>query len=125
PSSSRPEGAGCVVPNRGLLDRYGTVVLVAVGPWPAIANFFSGGCRMRPGSLMTILLRGFESTIVIAVGLVLAMAVVIAVAELYLLIFDDVRSGLSLETLNSVQEGLQNVFGAVLLVLLGLELIDT
>jgi len=74
---------------------------------------------------MTMLLRGFESTIVVAVGLVLAVAVVIAVAELYLLLFDDVRPGLSIETLNSLQEGLQNVFGAVLLVLLGLELIDT
>jgi uncharacterized membrane protein (DUF373 family) len=74
---------------------------------------------------MTILLRGFESTIVVAVGLVLAVAVAVAVAELYLLIFDSVRPGLSLETLTSLQEGLQNVFGAVLLVLLGLELIDT
>jgi uncharacterized membrane protein (DUF373 family) len=74
---------------------------------------------------MAILLRGFESTVVVAVGLVLALAVAIAVAELYLLIFESVRTGLSLESLNSLQEGLQNVFGAVLLVLLGLELIDT
>jgi uncharacterized membrane protein (DUF373 family) len=74
---------------------------------------------------LTILLRGFESTVVVAVGLVLGVAVAIAVAELYLLIFDSVRTGLSLESLNSLQEGLQNVFGAVLLVLLGLELIDT
>jgi uncharacterized membrane protein (DUF373 family) len=74
---------------------------------------------------MAILLRGFESTVVVAVGLVLAVAVAIAVAELYLLIFESVRTGLSLESLTSLQEGLQNVFGAVLLVLLGLELIDT
>jgi uncharacterized membrane protein (DUF373 family) len=74
---------------------------------------------------MTILLRGFESAVVVAVGLVLAMTVVVAVVELYLLLFDDLRPGLSIETLNSLQEGLQSVFGAVLLVLLGLELIDT
>jgi uncharacterized membrane protein (DUF373 family) len=74
---------------------------------------------------MTVLLRGFESTVVIAVGLVLAVAVAVAVAELYLLIFESVRMGFSAETVNSLQEGLQNVFGAVLLVLLGLELIDT
>jgi uncharacterized membrane protein (DUF373 family) len=74
---------------------------------------------------MTILLRGFESTIVVAVGLVLAVAVAAAVVELYLLLFDDLRPGISLESLSSVQEGLQKVFGAVLLVLLGLELIDT
>ena len=80
---------------------------------------------MRPGSLMTVLVRGFESIVVIAVGLVLAVAVAIAVAELYLLFFDSIRMGLSAETVNSLQEGLQNVFGAVLLVLLGLELIDT
>src|SRR6476469_9291158 len=80
---------------------------------------------MERTSPMTMLLRGFESTVVVAVGLVLAAAVAVAVAELYLLIFDSVRTGLSLESLNSLQEGLQNVFGAVLLVLLGLELIDT
>jgi uncharacterized membrane protein (DUF373 family) len=80
---------------------------------------------MERASVVTILLRGFESAVVVAVGLVLAVTVAIAVAELYLLIFDSVRTGLSLESLNSLQEGLQNVFGAVLLVLLGLELIDT
>jgi uncharacterized membrane protein (DUF373 family) len=80
---------------------------------------------MRHTSIVTILLRGVESTIVVAVGLVLAAAVVVAVAELYLLLLDDLRPGISLETLNSLQEGLQSVFGAVLLVLLGLELIDT
>ena len=80
---------------------------------------------MRHKSFATILLRGFESVIVVSVGLVLAVAVAVAVVEIYLLLFDDLRPGLSIETLNSLQEGLQNVFGAVLLVLLGLELIDT
>lgn len=80
---------------------------------------------MRHTSFATILLRGFESLVVVAVGLVLAVTVAVAVVELYLLLFEDLRLGISIETLNSLQEGLQNVFGAVLLVLLGLELIDT
>src|SRR6185369_16274748 len=80
---------------------------------------------MRHTSLATMLLRGFESVVVVAVGLVLAVTVAVAVVELYLLLFEDLRLGISIETLNSLQEGLQSVFGSVLLVLLGLELIDT
>jgi uncharacterized membrane protein (DUF373 family) len=63
---------------------------------------------------------------VVAVGLLLALSVAIAVLVLYVLFFYGVRTGLAtLETVSGVQLALQNVFGGVLLVLLGLELIDT
>ena len=80
---------------------------------------------MRDSTLTARLLRGFETTVVVAVGFLLALAVAIAVLELYLLIFESIRDGLSLDSLSHLQEALQNVFGGVLLVLLGLELIDT
>jgi uncharacterized membrane protein (DUF373 family) len=80
---------------------------------------------MNRSTLAVTLLRGFETTVVIAVGVLLAVAVAIAVLELFLLIFESIHDGLSLESLSSLQEALQNVFGGVLLVLLGLELIDT
>jgi uncharacterized membrane protein (DUF373 family) len=63
---------------------------------------------------------------VVAVGLLLAVAVAIAVVVLYVLIFSGLRANIaSLESLSTLQLALQNVFGGVLLVLLGLELIDT
>jgi len=80
---------------------------------------------MKDNSFTATILRAFETTVVVAVGILLAVAVGIAVLELFLLIFGSIHDGLSLETLSSLQEALQNVFGGVLLVLLGLELIDT
>jgi uncharacterized membrane protein (DUF373 family) len=72
------------------------------------------------------ILRGFETTVVVMVGLLLAVTVAIAVAMLYVLLFTGLRDGLaSVESVGNLQVALQNVFGGVLLVLLGLELIDT
>jgi uncharacterized membrane protein (DUF373 family) len=72
------------------------------------------------------IMRGFETTVVIMVGLLLAVAVAIAVVVLYVLLFSGLRNGFpSVESVGSLQVALQNVFGGVLLVLLGLELIDT
>jgi uncharacterized membrane protein (DUF373 family) len=60
------------------------------------------------------------------VGLLLAVTVAIAVVVLYVLLFTGLRTGLSsVESISGLQVALQNVFGGVLLVLLGLELIDT
>ena len=72
-------------------------------------------------------LRTFETTVVVMVGLLLALAVAIAVVVLYLALFAALSTGLgpTLESAGGLQVALQNVFGGVLLVLLGLELIDT
>src|SRR5262245_55263046 len=81
---------------------------------------------MDEGSLRTRILRGFEIVVVSAVGLLLALSVAAAVAVLYALFFDGLRGGLAgLQSIGGMQSALQNVFGGVLLVLLGLELIDT
>ena len=73
------------------------------------------------------ILRTFETTVVVLVGLLLAVAVAIAVVVLYVGLFAALRVGLAatLESAGGLQVALQNVFGGVLLVLLGLELIDT
>jgi uncharacterized membrane protein (DUF373 family) len=72
------------------------------------------------------ILRGFETTVVVMVGLLLAVTVAIAVVMLYVLLFTGLREGVtSIESVGTLQVALQNVFGGVLLVLLGLELIDT
>jgi uncharacterized membrane protein (DUF373 family) len=82
---------------------------------------------MDNASRMGTLLRGFETTVVVLVGLLLAVAVAIAVVVLYVQLFAGLRVGLvaTLESAGGLQVALQNVFGGVLLVLLGLELIDT
>jgi uncharacterized membrane protein (DUF373 family) len=73
------------------------------------------------------ILRTFETTVVVLVGLLLALAVAIAVVVLYVALFVALRAGLAdtLASTGGLQVALQNVFGGVLLVLLGLELIDT
>ena len=73
------------------------------------------------------ILRLFETTVVVLVGLLLALAVAVAVTVLYVALFAAFRAGLAdtLESAGGLQVALQNVFGGVLLVLLGLELIDT
>jgi uncharacterized membrane protein (DUF373 family) len=71
-------------------------------------------------------LRGFEVTVIAAVGLLLVLAVAIAIVVMYVLFINGVRTNLgTLESVSSMQASLQQVFGGVLLVLLGLELIET
>jgi uncharacterized membrane protein (DUF373 family) len=72
-------------------------------------------------------LRTFETTVVILVGVLLSVAVAIAVAVLYVALFAALSAGLAatLASTGGLQVALQNVFGGVLLVLLGMELIDT
>jgi uncharacterized membrane protein (DUF373 family) len=86
-----------------------------------------GDRQMDNASRMSTILRTFETTVVVMVGLLLAVAVAIAVVVLYVVLFAGLRAGLgaTLESAGGLQVALQNVFGGVLLVLLGLELIDT
>jgi uncharacterized membrane protein (DUF373 family) len=63
---------------------------------------------------------------VVAVGLLLAISVALAIITLYVLLYNGLTTNLaSLQSIETLQVALQNVFGGVLLVLLGLELIDT
>ena len=81
---------------------------------------------MNRAALATTVLRGFETTVVVLVGLLLAVSVAIAVVVLYVLLFSSLRTGLAaLESVGDLQLALEGVFGGILLVLLGLELIDT
>ena len=81
---------------------------------------------MKDGSRGSAILRGFETSVVVMVGLLLALCVAISVVVLYVLLFNGLRAGVaSLESVGGLQVALQTVFGGVLLVLLGLELIDT
>ena len=71
------------------------------------------------------LAKGFAVAAVIAVGVLLVLAIVIAIAILYVLFINGVRDQLTtIDTVEGVQEAVQQVFAGVLLVLLGLELIE-
>ena len=70
--------------------------------------------------------KRFEVAAVIAVGLLLVLAIVIAIVILYVLFINGIRTNLAtIDTVDAVQEAVQRVFAGVLLVLLGLELIET
>src|SRR4051794_9961998 len=73
------------------------------------------------------LLRGFEISIVVSTGLLLGLTVAIAVVILYVLFVNGLRNNLAtiVGSVDGLQSALQNVFGSVLLVLLGLELIES
>lgn len=71
------------------------------------------------------LAKGFAVAAVTAVGLLLVLAIVIAIVILYVLFINGVRDQLTtIDTVEAVQEAVQQVFAGVLLVLLGLELIE-
>lgn len=70
--------------------------------------------------------KRFEVMAVIAVGFLLILAIAIAIVILYVLFINGVRAHLTtLDSVGDVQEAVQRVFAGVLLVLLGLELIET
>jgi len=72
------------------------------------------------------IMRTFEVVVVLAVELLLAVAVAIAIMILYVLFFNGLRANLTaFESVSDVQAALMRVFGGVLTVLLGLELIET
>ena len=69
--------------------------------------------------------KKFELVAVIAVGLLLVLAIILAIAILYVLFINGVRVQLTtIDTVEGVQQAVQRVFAGVLLVLLGLELIE-
>ena len=80
---------------------------------------------MRDGFFPKALAR-FEAATVAALKLLLVLAVAVAVIVLYVLFVGGVRAHLtSIDNMASLQSALQRVFAGVLLVLLGLELIET
>jgi uncharacterized membrane protein (DUF373 family) len=72
------------------------------------------------------MIKKFEVVAVIAVELLLVLAVAIAIFVLYVLFVQGVRNNLTaIHNVGEMQGALQRVFAGVLLVLLGLELIET
>lgn len=81
---------------------------------------------MTDSSPTTRLIRRFEVVIVLAVQLLLVVAVAAATAVIYGLFIHGVRANLtSIESVEVLQDKLARVFAGVLIVLLGLELIET
>jgi uncharacterized membrane protein (DUF373 family) len=84
------------------------------------------GRRMIATTRVDKLVRGFEILTVCAAGLLLMLAVAVATALSYSLFFSGIQTNLS--SINSVaemQSAVQRVFAGVLLLLLGLELLET
>jgi uncharacterized membrane protein (DUF373 family) len=72
------------------------------------------------------LVNKFEVVAVIAVEILLVLAVAIGIIVLYVLFVQGVSSGLSaINNVSDMQHALQRVFAGALLVLMGLELIET
>jgi uncharacterized membrane protein (DUF373 family) len=80
---------------------------------------------MRNGYTHEVLKR-FEAAAVIMLKLLLVLAVALAIVVLYVLFVDGVRTNVtSIDRVSGLQSSLQQVFAGVLLVLLGLELLET
>jgi uncharacterized membrane protein (DUF373 family) len=72
------------------------------------------------------IVKKFEFAAVIAVELLLLLSVTIAIFVLYVLFINGLRTNLTaIHSVGEMQGALQQVFAGVLLVLLGLELIET
>ena len=70
--------------------------------------------------------KKFEAASVVVLKLLLMLSVAVAIVMLYVLFFGGIREHLtSIESVVGLQTALQHVFAGVLLVLLGLELIET
>lgn len=70
--------------------------------------------------------KKFEAASVIVLKLLLIMSVAVAIVMLYVLFFSGIREHLNaIDSVGGLQTALQHVFAGVLLVLLGLELIET
>lgn len=79
-----------------------------------------------PNDYLKKLLARFETVSVMAVRLLLILSVAVAVAILYVMFFNGVWTQLStIDSVSNLQRALQQVFAGVLLILLGLELIET
>ncbi len=72
------------------------------------------------------IIKKFELVAVIAVELLLVLAVAISIAVLYALFINGVRTNLgAISSVGDMQSALQRAFAGVLLVMMGLELIET
>ena len=72
------------------------------------------------------LVRGFELFIVCAAGLLLMLAVAVATVLMYGLFVSGIQNNLgSIQSVAETQSAVQRVFAGVLLLLLGLELLET
>ena len=84
------------------------------------------GAQMSGDTRTDKLVRGFEILIVFAAGLLLMLAVAVATVLSYTLFFSGVQTNLaSINSVGEMQSAVQRVFAGVLLLLLGLELLET
>src|SRR6185437_5112251 len=80
----------------------------------------------RTMALSEKLVRGSELFVVWAAGLLVIAAVILATVVLYALFVDGFHMHLgTISSIDAVQESVQNVFAGVLLLMLGLELLET
>src|SRR5437762_13795666 len=81
---------------------------------------------MSNASSVEAIIKKFELVVVIAVELLLVLAVAISIAVLYALFINGVRTNLgAINSVGDMQIALQRAFAGVLLVMMGLELIET
>src|SRR5262249_56508970 len=82
--------------------------------------------RRQLGPLAEKLVRSSELFVVAAAGLLVVVAVVIATGVLYVLFINGLRTHLTtIESVDALQPAIQRVFAGVLLLMLGLELLET
>lgn len=80
----------------------------------------------RFSALAEKLVRASESFVVAAAGLLVIVAVVVSTGVLYTLFINGLRTNLSaIGSIDTLQPAVQNVFAGVLLLMLGLELLET
>jgi uncharacterized membrane protein (DUF373 family) len=81
---------------------------------------------MSGATLVHKLVRGFEIFTVCAAGLLLMLAVAVATALMYSLFVSGIQNNMgSIGSVAEMQSAIQRVFAGVLLLLLGLELLET
>jgi len=81
---------------------------------------------MSNASSVEAIIKKFELVVVIAVELLLVLAVAASIAVLYLLFINGVKTNLvTISSVAEMQTALQKAFAGVLLVMMGLELIET
>jgi uncharacterized membrane protein (DUF373 family) len=84
------------------------------------------GRRMSGPTRVDKLVRGFEIFTVCAAGLLLMAAVAVATVLMYSLFVSGIQNNLgSINSVGEVQSAVERVFAGVLLLLLGLELLET
>lgn len=81
---------------------------------------------MKPSSRVHRVLTIFERLTVVAAGILVVLAVAVATVLLYVLFANGVlTNALTIGSVDEVQRAIQRVFAGVLLLLLGLELLET